>query len=464
LKKRVLVTISFSFSIRYLFRSQLIHKMKLFCEPVIAITWPQQDLINDLKEQGFEVHLAPESERGFIYSDVRKKIDYWFRYFKLKSPTWAIEPRYLEQFLSFKIIFLNRVREYYNYFLFLIPGYKSKVFKDELKYRSKDSNYNTIKEWVVNLNIDSVFVVTPFHKQEEFILLAAEELGKKMITSILSFDNIVKRGWLPVQYQMGMVWNTRMKNELLRIYPEWANERNTKVVGAIQFDFYHQLDKYLLNENEWRKIVGLPISSRPIILFAGGAVSLYPQEHQFLQHINEAINKNEIKDNPIVLFRCHPIDTLDRWKNAVPNSTNVFFDASWSGSEKLINSNLTDEDISKLVSTLYYTQIHVNTTSTMAVDGAAFNKPQIAPAYDELNKPTKYDLRSMYNQEYYLPVMQSNALHIANNRKELIDLINRAFENPKDFTKNCPNMLQGVIEYNDGNATERVLNVLKEAI
>lgn len=463
-KKRVLVTISFSFSIRYLVRSTLIYRMREFCIPVIAITWNQTDLIDELKKDGFEVHLAPESERGFYYSDVRKKIDYWFRYFKLKSPTWAIEPRYLEQFNSFKTNFLDRVREYYNFFLLLIPGYKKSIFKKEKELLLTDSNFLEIESWLKLINIDAVFVVTPFHKQEEFILKAAEKNGKLLITSILSFDNIVKRGWIPVQYSHYMVWNNRMKNEMLRIYSEWANESNTHIVGAIQFDFCHQLEKYLLPEDEWRKQVGLPSSKQPIIFFAGGAFSLYPQEHQFLKDIDDAISNNEIINKPIVLFRCHPIDTLDRWKRAVNHSKNIFFDDSWKGKSKLTYANITNADIAKLVSTLYYTDVHVNTTSTMTVDGSIFNKPQIGPAYDNINKPRKYNLRSMYNQEYYLPVMQSGALHIANSKSELVQLINKALVQPTELCKHSENLVKGAIEFNDGKSTDRVLEILRKIL
>ena len=97
-KKRVLIPISFSFSIRYIVRSGLIYKLKEFCEPVIVLTWNEKELIHELNQNNIEVHVVQESERGIYYSDVRKKLDYWFRHKKLQSPTWKIEPRYLEQF------------------------------------------------------------------------------------------------------------------------------------------------------------------------------------------------------------------------------------------------------------------------------------------------------------------------------------------------------------------------------
>ena len=63
MKKRILVTISFSFSIRYLIRTGLIKQLQSFADPVIGITWEQEDLIQELRQQGFEVHILPTSEK-----------------------------------------------------------------------------------------------------------------------------------------------------------------------------------------------------------------------------------------------------------------------------------------------------------------------------------------------------------------------------------------------------------------
>ena len=43
--------------------------------------------------------------------------------------------------------------------------------------------------------------------------------GKQMITSILSFDNITKRGWIPVLYDVYLLWNASNRAQLNRIYP-----------------------------------------------------------------------------------------------------------------------------------------------------------------------------------------------------------------------------------------------------
>ena len=464
-KKRVAVTISFSFAIRYLIRTGLVDKMKNFCEPVICIFWNEEDLVSELRSKGFEVHVLPETNRSAAYSDLRIKIDYWFKFFRLKSPTANVEPRYLEKFKSTKKVIIQRLREYYNYLLLLLPGAPAKLLKKEKAMLISDTNYNDMLQLVDELNIDAVFTVTPFHLQEDAFLRAADAKNKLMITSILSFDNIVKRGWVPVNYQCYMVWNKYNANEIRRIYTKAVelNNNNVHIVGAAQFDFYHQ-SKYILPRNEWLRIVGLPDTDRKIILYAGGALSLFPQETQFVQHIDEAITKGIIPGKPIILFRCHPVDRIERWKEMFKHSENIFFDSSWTGNTKMTYTNITDNDIAKLCSTLYYTDVHINLSSTMTVDGSVYGKPQIGPGYDEVYPNSKYPLIGYYYQEFYLPIMQTNGLAVARNRKELIDYVNEALQFPDHFTQKSKDIVEAIITYSDGKCTERVLKVLQEEI
>ena len=85
LRKRLLVTISFSFSIRYLYRTGMLQQLRNFADVVVAITWNEEELIRELKADGFEVHLVPESKKGVVYETARKRIDYWFTFFRLNN-------------------------------------------------------------------------------------------------------------------------------------------------------------------------------------------------------------------------------------------------------------------------------------------------------------------------------------------------------------------------------------------
>ena len=156
--QRVLVTISFSFSIRYIVRTGLLQQLRSFCEPVVAITWEQEDLIAELRAQGFEVHVAPEHRREPVYNDVRRKLDIWFVLFALKSPTRKIQQVYLDQYISLGD---RKTRELYNKVKLRLPFYKKQLFKKEEELLHSSTNFNELVSFVDSLNIDAVFSVTP---------------------------------------------------------------------------------------------------------------------------------------------------------------------------------------------------------------------------------------------------------------------------------------------------------------
>ncbi|HEY6977054.1 MAG TPA: hypothetical protein VH396_12245 [Chitinophagaceae bacterium] len=459
--KRLLITISFSFSIRYIVRTGLLHKLRSFCEPVIAIAWDQEDLISELRAQGFEVHIIPEHKREPIYSDVRRKIDIWFNRFCLKSSSRKIQQAYLDQYMPFRAKLLRRTRERYNIVKLYLPFYKKRLFKKEEQLLHAATNFTEINSFVDALNIDAVFTVTPFHKQEDILLRACKYKGKKMLTSILSFDNITKRGWIPVEYDLYIVWNGQNKEQLHRIYP-FTKNKTVHVCGPAQFDFY--FDKEYLWENcEWRRNSGINVSKeRKIILYAGGPQELFPYEPYYLKDIDEAIRKGLIINQPIILFRCHPMDKIERWKSIIGDSNNIVFDNSWNGKQSAGYANVSEEDIKKLCSTLAYTDVHINLCSTMTVDGSAFGKPQIGPAYVHYNKHSGKLLTKMYLQEHFVPVIETKGLQLAHSSPELIRLINKALENGKTHEDGNAKILKSTITFCDGKNTERVAAALKD--
>ncbi len=459
-KKRLLITISFSFSIRYLYRTGMLQKLREFTHPVIAIHWSEPELVAEMEAEGFEVHVVPVSVKDKLYSNIRTKIDFWFDFFALKTKSKEVQKKYLNQYIPLKVRTKRKLRERYNQAKLFVPGYRQKLFEKEQQMLSRHTNYNDMLALVDKLSIDAVFTITPFQTQEDILLRACKARNKKMITSIVSFDNITKRGWIPVSYDHYMVWNKYNFHELLTIYKTIATERNVTIVGAPQFDFYADHSR-LLDKDEWKKMTGLPSDDRKIILYAGGPKSLFPNEPQYLRHMMEAIDQGLIEGNPLVLFRCHPIDNVDRWQKYVGLHANLFYDVSWTGKEQMTMASITKDDITKLCSTLAYTDVHINLCSTMTVDGSAYKKPQIGPYYDDVNPSKANLLRGMYMQQHFLPIIKTNGLKLASSRQEMVSFINEGLLAPENFTENCKKVLEEIITYADGKSTDRVVNLLK---
>ena len=205
MRKRIIITISFSFSIRYLIRTGLLNAIREFAEPVVVLTWQEDDLIQELKDEGYEVHILPGSIIGNRYADLRKKIDIWFDNFQLKSPSKKIQQDYLDQYIGFKRKSLRNARVFYNVLKHRIPGYTSRLMANEEKELYNSTNYKEILVFTKKLKAQAVLTITPFHRQEDIFLRTCKNEGMQMIASIHSFDNITKRGWIPVTYDTYLI-------------------------------------------------------------------------------------------------------------------------------------------------------------------------------------------------------------------------------------------------------------------
>ncbi len=101
--------------------------------------------------------------------------------------------------------------------------------------------------------------------------------------------------------------------------------------------------------------------------------------------------------------------------------------------------------------------MHVSVASTMAIDGAIFDRPQIGPAYDD-TPGRKYDksTRELYDHEHFLPITRSGGIEVVHSRDELIGAIRSGFENPGRLREDRKKLVREICTYDDGRATERV--------
>lgn len=462
LKKRILVPIVGQGSITHIIRTGMLDMMSEFCRPVIAMLWKEEELVKELQQKGYEVTFFPPYKVSAEYAAVRYKINVWYLKHKLKTPSVNIQQQYLAQFRrnrqSFKL--KKQLKDSYYSLRFKLQGsYIQELLQQEAILMHKEHVFAAYKEWLTLLNPSGLFTVTPF--LHEVDLIARILKGKKtpVIASIHSFDNVTKRGWPAVIFDHYIVWNKYNKAELQRIYKDLQKNESITVAGAPQFDFHYN-NQFAWSRDEWLKRLGLP-ADKKIILYGGGPASLFPQEPQYLKTLKDAFDEEKIPEDYVVLFRCHPLDKVERWKKYVGESSHIFYDSAPNGAEKLDYSNVLNDDIINLVSTLKHTDVHINTISTMSVDGSAFEKPQIGPYYDEVNPGKQNLLRQMYYQEHYVPIMNSKVVNLAHSKEEFIDLVKRVAESPATYTANCAKCVEEIITFSDGKSASRAVSAIK---
>jgi CDP-glycerol glycerophosphotransferase (TagB/SpsB family) len=462
MKKRIVIPIVGQGSIIHIIRTGMLDKLKEFCEPVVALLWNQEDLIEELKVKGYEVTFIPPFTVSSEYMWLKSKINIWYLNHKLKTPSVSIQQKYLAQFRKERLVkkFRKRLREDVYKLRFKVqPNYINGLLSQEKEQAKKQECYPEYVKWLKDLKIEGLFTVTPFLQEVELMARILQNGGLPIIASIHSFDNVTKRGWLPTVFDHYIVWNKFNKAELQRIHKQLENGDRITVAGAPQFDFHYKTD-YHWSKDEWRHRLNIP-AGKKIILYSGGPVSLLPDEPQYLKALKEAVEEGKISRENIILFRCHPLDKVERWKKYVGETDFIVYDSAPNGEKKLDYANVKDEDIKKLMSTLKHTDIHINVVSTMAVDGSTFHKPQIGPYYDDINSSKQNLFRQMYYQEHYRPIMDSKAVSLAHTRNEYIDMVGQALEDPSSYVTNSKNCVREIITYSDGQSTNRAVEAIK---
>jgi hypothetical protein len=460
-KPRLLIPMSIQFSVRYLLRSGLIDRLREVADPVILLAWRDEDLESELKNLGIEVHPMIERRMGKSYDRVRSWMSLWHKR-QLATSSEGVWERRSDLGRSPYARWRRRARKRIFDALFSIPGSTEWLRRKEKHFWETDNNVEEVRAQIDRIKPDAALSLTPFLANEEMAMRVCEELGIPLCTSLLSFDYVTTRGWWAVRFDRYMVWNHYNAEELLRSHPE-ISPAEVDIVGAPQFDFYSD-PSFCWSEAEWRSQLSLP-PDRPVILFAGGFYFCAPHEPRFLQQIDDAIEHGEIPGNPVILFRNHPIDPIERWLPILKQAKHIVYDDPWPKGRIKGHSNMRMKDIQKLASTLFHSHVHINIASTMAVDGAVFDRPQIGPAYDDTpGRKHEQTSRELYIQEHYLPITRSGGLEIVHSREELIQAIRSAIKEPGRLAEGRKRLVREICTFDDGRATERVAQAVRSFI
>ena len=455
---RLLIPLTIQFSVRYLLRTGLLDRIRDFAEPVIVPGWHDADLEKELTSSGFEVRYLPEARTGKFHQRTRSLINLLHQR-RLRSASEPIWERRADLHRPFGARIHRRLRKRALQMATLLPGTADLLLKKEAEAFWRDSNARDVAAAIDAMRIDAAFSLTPFLANEEAMLRVCAARRMPMCTSILSFDNITARGWIAVPFGRYLVWNKYNAGELRRGYPE-IPERGIDIVGSPQFDFYWD-PQYRWDEAEWRRRLCLP-PDRPVILFGGGHYFCAPHEPRFLLQLDEAIQRHDLPPDAVILFRRHPVDPVERWMPILRQCKHVVRDDPWKNQAELGHANIRNQDIQKLASCLLHSRVHVNVASTMTIDGAIFDRPQIGPAYDDSpGRPYDRSARELYQQEHYLPITRSGGLEVVRNRRALIQAVRSALEDPGRLSAGRKRIVEEVCTFSDGRCTDRVAQALR---
>lgn len=451
----LLLPLTYGLSVRYALPTGLATLLADRGSVVIGLGWEDVELEAAVRSMGLEVVPLPPAELTPEYRNFRRRLGA-LRDRRLASPTTRLRrARQAETLRGPKRRAVHYARRWRDDALVATRVGAAWSESAEPQRVEAGTNVAEFRRILDRYSIGSVLSLTPYHDQDALLLWAARSTGRPSITSMISFDNPTTRERLLVRSEKTLVWNRYNKDELLRSYPD-LDPLQIQVIGAPQFDLHSRPD-LVLPRSTWCDQLGIA-ADRPVILYGAGPASLVPSERRIVHLIDEAISSSRIPGQPQLLVRRHPADPAGTWHTTAGLLRNGLIVDPWLEGPESFRSWPTHDDVVMQMSTLAHADVHVNVCSSMSLDGAMFDRPQIGPAFvPGSSRSEQRRVQEFYEQEHWRPIRRSGAVAEVRNEAELVAELSSAFTDPASRRHARRAMVEDVLTFTDGRSSERLV-------
>lgn len=285
---------------------------------------------------------------------------------------------------------------------------------------------------------------------------AANRLGIKTATFVFSWDNLTSRGRIFLPYDHYLMWNDRMRKQLLDLYPNLCPDQVT-VTGTPQFDYYFD-SKFHWSREQFCEQVGAD-PARPIVVYTTGQAHAMPEEPIIVTGIAEMLRGMSDLGPPQLLVRVYAKDNTGRFELLKRQLKDVVFtDVAWD--RKWLTPYY--DDLFMLTNLIRHADVGINVASTVSLELAMFNKPVINVGYNPSGVDVSpVDYAKYYEFDHYRPVVESGAVRVAYSETEMAAMLRQALSEPnRDATAQKTFIQQMFGDALDGRSGQRVAHCL----
>jgi hypothetical protein len=267
---------------------------------------------------------------------------------------------------------------------------------------------------------DLAFIPSITSDDECLVLRQARARGIKTVAMVRSWDNItVNKGNIRVFPDRLLLHSELLKQDVIR-YADYP-AKQVVVVGMSHFDHYFS-DNFLPCEEFFRNLGGDPKKKTIFLTLIG--LSGRAVDERILKALESAAQNGGVLAGAQIIVRPHPNDNKPITV-ADPNTTLINTPAmiDYPGA-KLTDREFTPQDITFLANAFYHSDVVVNVQSTTTIDAAAFDKPIVNVAFDEVgDKNYLLSVKRFYDFDHYQPILASGGVKVARNESELVNYV-----------------------------------------
>ena len=312
-------------------------------------------------------------------------------------------------------------------------------------------------------NRPSVLVLSgPFQFEQPAVHAAARKFGIPTLAYIPSWDNVTTKNRMVFGYDGYIVWNEKVKEELLNFYPD-SRRKPIYVVGPPQFDVFYQ-GRFVESREDFCKKQKLD-PALPIIVYAIGSPN-FLKEHHGAVHLARKVSEGSLGDVQL-LVRPHPIhDNAEMRELFEIFGPRVQLQDSTNAGKQLTRRTQDVAQITEWVNTFRHAAVVVNLSSTVTVDASIFDKPVVNLDFDPQPGQSDQQLIKEVNHSWphFKPIAESGGVWLVNNFDELEHAVKTYLEKPELHREERKWVVEHVCGFTDGNCGERMSKAIQDFV
>ena len=323
------------------------------------------------------------------------------------------------------------------------------------------------KKLFAKYNPDAVFSTNVMHADEYYFAEYAQKKAIPVVGNILSWDNLTSKGSIPYAPAKMVVWNDTMKKDLLVLH-NFPGDK-VCVAGAPQFDMYFNDSLTLPSREEYLKGIGADPSMKMVTYACGAAGETTKFQTNVVADLARMAEDQSLVEPFQLIIRPHPRTDPGTFVPFI-GKKNVFVAEAAKKPQTALGIfpdawNPDTSDMINMHAFLKYSDVLVNFSSTMTIDGCAVGTPVVNVCFgDDPSLPYIKSARRVYDYDHFKNLMDSGAFPVAYNKDEMAEYINNYLKNPELDKENRAALAKYQCTSIDGTAGKRIAECVKEVL
>ena len=303
---------------------------------------------------------------------------------------------------------------------------------------------------------------------DRIFLRAAKRKGYFVIGLTRSWDNLTSKGVIQILPDKLVLHTDRMRVQAVELVGMPA--KDIVVTGPPDFDKYFR--PFTTTKQDFCKKLGIP-SDRRLILFAPFYDEYTGSAIIMINALLNAIKEGKLPQNAHFLIRYRPAtpeipDAMfagsDHYTITKPCS--LYFKVKNRAQAPTKDWEFSPDDAELLFHSIVFSDMMINTFSTIAIDAAAVDKPVIGVRFDaDPACPAKNSVLKIPDaHDHYRELERTGGVRLVRDMNELIQAINHYLAHPESDREGRARMLKEQIQFTDGLNGKRAADYIREEL